>query len=72
MDLQRGEQALRAVALVLVLAPRGLIGRGRGVGLGRGFGLDAGLLVDADDQHVLRRVDVEAADGRAALLELRL
>jgi hypothetical protein len=55
VDLQRGEQALGAVARVLVLAPGRPARHGRVVGLDRRFGLDTGLLIDRDDQYVLGR-----------------
>jgi hypothetical protein len=72
VNFQRREQTLRPVALIFVLAPRRPPGSGRHIRLCRRLGLDSGLLIQGDDQHVLRRVHVEPADIAQALLELRL
>ena len=71
IDLQRGEQTLRAVTDVLMLAPGRLAWRGRRVGLGRRFGLDLGLLIERDHQHVPWRIHIQTAHLATALLKLR-
>ena len=48
----------------------GLPGAAGRSGLVGALGLDPGLLVNRDDQHVLRRVNVQAADLAHALLEV--
>src|SRR5450755_2923941 len=74
MHPQRGEQVHRAVARVLVVTPgaRALARHWQRVGAGQALGLDRGLLIDREHQRVLRRVQVQAADLAAALLEVRL
>ena len=61
-DLERGEQAGRAVALVVMGVALGLARAQRQHRLGAVEGLDLGLLVDAEHDRPVGRVEVEAHD----------
>src|SRR5262249_49221480 len=68
--VQRGEQRRRAVALVVVGHRGAPAGVDRQTLLGAVQRLDLTLLVDAEDQRVLRRVEVEADDIEQLLGEV--
>ena len=71
-DLQRGVEAGRAVALVVVGHPRGLAGLHRQRRLGAIERLDLGLLVHAEHQRALRRSHIEPDDIDDLLGQLRV
>src|SRR5215210_6531492 len=62
VDEQGGEQRLDPVTAVLELAPRRLAGLRGQLLANRLLGLDRGLLVERDDERVLGRAQVQAAD----------
>ena len=71
-QIDAGQQADRAVALVLVVAPEGRMpaGLGRQVRGGRGDCLNAGLLIVGDNRHRIARLLLRG--GRALPNELHL
>ena len=71
-DLQRGVEAGRAVALVVVGHPRGAPGLDRQRRLGAIQRLDLCLLVDAEHDRALRRVQIQADDIDHLLDQLRV
>ena len=71
-DVERGEQAGRAVADVVVGAPLGHAGHHRQHRLGAVQGLDAGLLIHAQHHRLLRRVVVQPDDVDDLLHEQRV
>ena len=62
LHVECGEQRRRAMALVIVGAPLDLAGAHRQQRLGAVERLDLALLVDAQHQRALRRIEVEADD----------
>ena len=61
-DVQRGEQARRAVTDIVMTPPVGDTRNHRQGRLGAGQGLDLGLLVHTEDHRRLGRVEVQAHD----------
>src|SRR5208282_3866670 len=72
LDVERGKQSDRAVALIVVGSPLSLTGAHRQQWLCAIKCLDLTLFVDAEHQSTLRRIKVEPDDVAHLLNELRI